>query len=64
MACCCNLQDAWHFRLFIWLRQICKGAKAGQCCVQGDPGHPGKESDFDECYFFEPYNASSLPAAS
>ncbi|EIE21011.1 class I glutamine amidotransferase-like protein [Coccomyxa subellipsoidea C-169] len=31
---------------------------------KGDPGHPGKESDFDECYFFEPYNASSLPAAS
>ncbi|KAK9908388.1 hypothetical protein WJX75_007144 [Coccomyxa subellipsoidea] len=31
---------------------------------KGDPGHPGKESDFDECYFFQPYIAKSQPAAA
>lgn len=31
---------------------------------KGDPGHPGKESDFDECYFFKPYSANKMPAAA
>ncbi|BDA45120.1 Gamma-glutamyl hydrolase [Coccomyxa sp. Obi] len=31
---------------------------------KGDPGHPGKESDFEECYFFKPYSAKTLPAAA
>ncbi len=52
-----------------YLRSACargKSISAHQLCVgeQGDPGHPGKESDFDEAYFFKPYSAKLMPAAA
>lgn len=75
VSSCCQVsmtETAWP-AVRRQLKRLCWALDPGKVfsnvssAVQGNPSHPESESDFDECYFFEPYSDNTgimQPASS